>query len=222
MKEKPYNYFLQYVVPESCLSALSLQTLKELRDRKSFEDYIVNQLQQAGFYKNDAESNDIGDCWVKSFNAGYYVTKCYVIVGYNKKHNANWQYGVQWIEMEYEYQERALSSNDLEDMQNCLDLCVDCLLANGIPFRNSRKNEYLKVPSQKLRNYQLQEITRLFEEEYKFILEDCYKGNEMEMWKRYQQRNKTIIQRNYSEYYIDVYNYMYYELEFEKKYGDIK
>ena len=50
----------------------------------------------------------------------------------------NGHYGVSWLSVEYEYQDRPLTYADLEDMMEAINCAEKNLLAIGIPFQDNK------------------------------------------------------------------------------------
>lgn len=72
----------------------------------------------------------------KDFLSKRYTSTAYAVVPDSLSINGH--FGVSWVEVYYEYQDRALSWNDLEDMEHAIRLAEKNLLLCEIPFCDNK------------------------------------------------------------------------------------
>ena len=112
-----------------------------------------------------------------------YTTTVHAVIGYKPEHlDGAWQYGLQWLECEYEYHDQNHSRRDLEDMYDGMRIALEHLLAKGIPFHPhsdiARQKEYWHLTNQEIkRNIDLINATRLLEFNYEGVKKDFNKNN---------------------------------------------
>ena len=106
-----------------------IEEFKNLND-KGFEMRITDILKRNGW--EFVEDGDYGATWKKDFCV-MYTTTVHAVIGYKPEHiGGAWQYGLQWLECEYEYHDQEHGRRDLEDMYDGMRIALEHLLAKGI------------------------------------------------------------------------------------------
>lgn len=155
------------------------EEFKNLND-KGFELKITDILKRNGW--EFVEEGDYGATWKKDFCV-MYTTTVHAVIGYKPEHiGGAWQYGLQWLECEYEYHDQEHGRRDLEDMYDGMRIALEHLLAKGIPFHPysdvARQKEYWHLTNQEIkRNIDLINATRLLEFNYEAVKKDFNKNN---------------------------------------------
>ena len=155
------------------------EEFKNLND-KGFELKITDILKKNGW--EFVEDGDYGAEWKKDFCVTY-TTTVHAVIGYKPEHlGGAWQYGLQWVECEYEYHDQNHSRRDLEDMYDGMRIALEHLLAKGIPFHPysdiANQKEYWHLTNQEIkRNIDLINATRLLEFNYEAVKKDFNENN---------------------------------------------
>ena len=150
--------------------------ISEIGFRSKIEDILIKNGWEF------VEDCDYGAEWKKDFCV-LYTTTVHAIIGYKQEHlTGAWQYGLQWLECEYEYHYQNHYKGDLEDMYDGMRIALEHLLAKGIPFHPysdlARQKEYWHLTNQEIkRNIDLINATRLLEFNYKAVKKDFIKNN---------------------------------------------
>ena len=148
-------------------------------------EFLITELLEKGGWKF-VEEDDWGATWQKDF-INVYRSTIHAIIGYKRTHlDMAWQYGVQWLEGEHEYQDQLLGMSDIKDITEALRLALADLLAIGIPYHPesdiAHNEDFYGLSYYDIkRNVDLLNATRLLEINCKAVLRYIFEGDKESM-----------------------------------------